>query len=229
MSWLHDLSLMLFPKTCQVCGEALVDGEDVICVSCDLRMPRCNFHLHPDAELPMRFAASKIARVASMFPYIRHNEFARLIQRSKYNNRPDINRHLGRKFALELLPSGFFNGIDLLVPVPMHFWKQARRGFNQAAEIARGVSGATGIPVADNLVATRSHSTQTRKSASGRMANASGLFKVVYSEELQGKHILLIDDVITTGSTILSCADTLRAAVPSIVISVLSLAATRSR
>ena len=110
MSWLHDLSLMLFPKTCQVCGEALVDGEDVICVSCDLRMPRCNFHLHPDAELPMRFAASKIARVASMFPYIRHNEFARLIQRSKYNNRPDINRHLGRKFALELLPSGFFNG-----------------------------------------------------------------------------------------------------------------------
>ena len=213
MSWLHDLSLMLFPKTCQVCGEALVDGEDVICVSCDLRMPRCNFHLHPDAELPMRFAASKIARVASMFPYIRHNEFARLIQRSKYNNRPDINRHLGRKFALELLPSGFFNGIDLLVPVPMHFWKQARRGFNQAAEIARGVSG----------------STQTRKSASGRMANASGLFKVVYSEELQGKHILLIDDVITTGSTILSCADTLRAAVPSIVISVLSLAATRSR
>lgn len=229
MGWLHDLSRMLFPVCCEVCGEALVEGERVVCMSCDMRMPRCDFHLHADNELAMRFAAAKILRVASMFPYLRDNEFARLIQKAKYNHRPDIDRHLGEKFARELMPSGFFTGIDMLVPVPMHFWKQARRGYNQAYEIARGVEAATGIQVADNLVAHRAHSTQTRKTAAERQENSRGRFKVCYPEELSGRHLLLIDDVITTGATILACADTLRAAVPSVTISALSLAATRFR
>lgn len=229
MSWLFDLSRILFPVTCQVCGDALVAGEEVICLRCDMRMPRCNFHLNPTAQLPVRFAAAKIARVAAMFPYLRENEYARLIQKAKYNNRPDIDRKLGEKFARELLPSGFFNGIDCLMPVPMHFWKQARRGFNQANEIARGISAVTHIPIVDNLVAAKAHSTQTRKSASQRQSNISGRFRVTYHEELAHKHILLIDDVITTGATIFACADTLRAAVPSITISALALAATRFR
>lgn len=229
MSWLRDLSAMLFPVTCQVCGDALVDGEEVICLNCDIRMPRCNYHLDPDGSESRRFAAEKVSRFASMFPYIRGNEFARLIQKSKYNNHPEIDRKLALKFALELMPSGFFDGIDKLLPVPMHFWKQALRGFNQAAEIACGVSNATGIPVADNLVALHRHSTQTRKNAMQRRLNAGGLFSVVYPEELSNRHVLVVDDVITTGATILACVDAIRHASPTTEISLLSLASTRFR
>ena len=230
MGWLYDLSRMLFPVTCEVCGDALVEGEKVVCMSCDMRMPRCDFHLRPSDELSMRFAAAKISKVAALFPYIRKNEFARLIQKAKYNNRPDIGRLLGEKFSRELLPGGFFSGIDMLMPVPMHFWKQARRGYNQAYEIARGISKVTSIPIADNLVATRSHATQTRKSAGDRLASdAAGKLKVCYPDELEGRHILLIDDVITTGATMFACADVLRQAVPSVSLSALALAATRFR
>lgn len=229
MSWLSDLLRMIFPDTCQVCGDALVDGEEVICLRCDVRLPRCDFHLHPDHPVSMRFAALKVARIAAMFPYVRHNEFARMIQKSKYNGHPQIDRKLAEKFARELLPSGFFAGVDVLLPVPMHFWKQARRGFNQAEVIARGLSAVTGIPVADNLVLPRRHATQTRKSASQRMANASGRFNVVYPEELSGRHVLIVDDVITTGATILACADAVRRAAPAVTVSVLALAATRFR
>lgn len=229
MSWLADLSLMLFPDTCQVCGDALVDGEEVMCLRCDMRMPRCNYHLHPLHPVSVRFAAFKVARIAAMFPYMRHNEYARLIQKSKYNGHPQIDRMLAGKFARELLPSCFFSGIDLILPVPMHFWKQAMRGFNQAAEIARGISAVTGLPVSDNLVLPRRHATQTRRNASQRMANAKGRFSVVYPHELEGRHVLIVDDVITTGATILACADAVREAAPTATVSVLALSATRFR
>lgn len=228
MGWLYDLSRFLFPATCEVCGRPLVEGERVMCLDCHMKMPRVNAHLDDAHPLARRLAAAaRIKRLASMFVYVRDTSYARVIQRSKYNSRPEIDRQLAAMFAAELKQHGFFNGIDVILPVPMHITKKLRRGYNQAEEIARGVEEITGIAVSDNLVASRPHDTQTRKSAVDRLRNAADIYSVVYPGELEGKHVLVVDDVITTGATVIACSDALRAAVPTVTVSVLTLAATR--
>lgn len=224
--WLKDLSRLIFPLTCEICGEALVEGERVMCLGCMESMPSVD--TRPESEFSRRFAATvKAERVAVMFAYRRDTSYARMIQKSKYNDRPDIDYNLASEFAARLSPTGFFAGIDLVLPVPMHSFKKLQRGFNQAEEIAKGIAATVGIDVSDNLVAERPHSTQTRRTAAQRLKNAEGVYAVAYSDELRGKHVLLVDDVITTGATVMSCCDALKKSVPDIRISILALAATR--
>ena len=224
--WITDLPRLIFPLTCEVCGESLVDGEHVLCLGCLASMPTAD--VGPESDLSRRLAAAvKAEQVAAMFAYRRDTAYARMIQKSKYNNRPDIDYQLAREFAAQLRPSGFFNGVDCLLPVPMHHRKQLMRGFNQAEEIARGISEITGIDVAHNLVALRAHATQTRRNAAERMKNAGGIYGVVFPEELQGKHVVVVDDVITTGATVMACCDVLRKNVAGLRVSILALAATR--
>lgn len=226
MGWLTDLLRVVFPLTCEVCGNTLVDGEAVMCLDCYARMPR----ELPDTDIhgakSRKLAAMKIERMRSMFVYVRDTDYARVIQRSKYNNRPDIDATLATVFATELLREDFFAGIDVIVPVPMAPFKKVRRGFNQAEEIAKGVSAVTGLPIGDNLVAA-GHATQTRKSALERFKNAEGTYSVAYPDELVGKHVLIVDDVITTGATVTACAAALRRSVQDVKVSVLTLASTR--
>lgn len=223
----RDLLGVIFPRMCGVCGCKLVDGEEVICITCDAQMPRTGFHLAPEHPLGKRLAVEMhILRFASLFHYVKQNPYALLLQKSKYGNHPEINRTLARRFAMELLPTGFFNGIDLLVPVPMYFLKKASRGFNQSEEIARGISEVTGIPLCDNLIAIKPHVTQTRKKFADRAVVRPDLYNVAYPEELAGRHLLIIDDVFTTGSTIASVARALRAASPTSTLSLLTLATT---
>jgi len=225
--WIGDLADMVYPPVCEVCGCRLVKGEKTVCLECLASMPRVDAHIDPENELARRLAAAgKIFRVAAMFRYVRDNDYARLIQKSKYNGRPDIDHALAVAFASELHRTGFFDGMDLILPVPMHHMKKLRRGYNQAEEIAAGVSSVTGIRVADNLVAKRAHDTQTRKNAAQRMKNTAGIYDVVYAEELDGRHILIVDDVITTGATVLACAEAIRKKAPAARVSVLALAAT---
>lgn len=228
MGWIKDLGRVIFPAICEVCGRTLVEGERVLCLECMAAMPRVNAHLEPECELSRRLAgASKVRSVAAMFAYIRDTPYARVIQKSKYNGRPDIDHDLAMEFVADIRGSGFFEGVDLIQPVPMHPLKKLRRGFNQAEEIAQGVGRVTGIEVADNLVVRRWHSTQTRRNAEERIRNAARTYEVVYPEELEGKHVLLVDDVMTTGATVMACCDALHGAVGSIDVSVLVLAATR--
>lgn len=227
-SCIGDMSRVIFPVTCEVCGCTLVEGEKVLCLDCRSRMPRVNAHVGDTHPLALKLAAAaKVRMVASMFVYVRDTPYARMIQRSKYNSRPEIDRYLATMFSAELMQAGFFSGIDVVLPVPMHYVKKLRRGYNQAEEIALGVGEVTGIEVSDNLVARRAHDTQTRKSAVERLRNAEGVYDVAYPDELAGKHVLLVDDVITTGATVMACAEALRKAVPSVTVSVLTLAATR--
>lgn len=218
----------VFPDCCEVCGRPLADGESTLCVTCDMLMPRTDCHLQSFSDIHQRIAAPGIPveRAAVYFHYFRGNEYAALIKRSKYNGRPDIDRRLARRFARELLPSGFFDGIDMLMPMPLYSMKLWRRGFNQAEEICRGLSEVTSLPIADNLH-TRRHATQTRKSSTERQRNVAGLAYIVHPEELAGKHILVVDDVITTGSTMLDALTALHDAVPGVRMSVLALAAAK--
>lgn len=225
--WFTNLLNTLFPPVCGVCGRTLVEGERTLCIECDAAMPRTNIHLTPEHPLAKRLAGElHILRFASLMHYVKQTPYAYLLQKSKYGNHPEIDRDLGRRFALELLPTGFFHGIDLLVPIPMFIVKRATRGFNQAQEIAIGVSQATGIPLADNLLAVKPHITQTRKTLADRLTLHTHLYRVAYPEELASKHLLLIDDILTTGTTIASAATTLRAASPTSTLSLLTLATT---
>lgn len=218
----------LFPAVCECCGRSLVEGERTLCLHCFYEMPRTTCHLDSFSEIHKLLAAPglPVERTASMFHYIKESPYAMLIQRAKYNDRPGIARHLAETFARELTATDFFEGIDMLLPVPLHRRKLLRRGYNQSEVIARGINNITGIKTGDNLTALP-HSTQTRKNAVERAANMEGKIQVVHPEELAGKHILLIDDVITTGATLLTAIRAIKRKSPTTRISILTLAASK--
>jgi ComF family protein len=227
--WLHDLSRIFFPECCPVCHQALVDGEELLCMECHWKIPRTQYHLSSENQLLHKLVSLNvpIEKAASYFFYKKDNPYSLLIQQAKYNHQPIIDRELAAHFARELKIDGFFDDIDVIIPVPIHWTKYLRRGYNQTDYIAQGLNDITGIPVAVNLRAVKSHKTQTRKSGKERRKSLSNVFHVDKPAELQNSHILLVDDVITTGSTILACAETVKTAVPTARISILSLATTK--
>lgn len=225
--WMGDIAGMVFPNVCEVCARSLVHGERTICLHCLTEMPRTSLHTRPFTDIHRRLAGkAPIERGAAWFYYYRDNPYARMIQRAKYNSRPKLARRLGAMFAAELLPDGFFDGIDMVVPVPMHRFKQMRRGYNQAREVARGIAESTGIELCEALTATRGHSTQTRRNAFDRWLNTRGIYAVDHNAPLTGKHLLLVDDVLTTGATLTACAEAIHQAEPTATISVLTIGMT---
>lgn len=244
MNLLDDLLRLFFPETCRVCHQTLVKGEEVICLECGAKIPVTNHHLAPYANPLLEKLVdtnAPIERAAAYFFYKKDNPYAQLIQDAKYRNQPRIALVLARDYALSILPYGFFDGIDAIVPVPIHWTKHLRRGYNQTHYLASGLSEVTGIPILPLLKATRPHKTQTHKSGSERrQLSGDSLFAVDPSsvakhfpplhpglqESRPYQHLLLVDDVITTGSTILSCARALHRALPGLRLSILSLATT---
>ena len=228
--WGRDLLRIIFPEVCEVCGRSLVKGEQVMCLHCDVSLPRTRVHADDFNVIHQRLAGSTpIDRAAGMFYYYRESEYARLIHVAKYGSRPVVARRLAEAYARELMPDRFFDGIDVILPVPLHRSKLISRGYNQSQEIAIGLSAVTGIAVGDNLVARRSHSTQTKKNSYSRWVNAQGVYDVDCGDELEGKHVLVVDDVITTGATLLACCEAIHRVAPTARISVLSLAVTHLR
>ncbi len=160
------------------------------------------------------------------FIYSRNSELAAAIHDMKYRGFPSVGHRLGEIVGEELHMAGFFSGADLVAGVPMHWWKKARRGYNQTDFIARGIGDATGLKVVDVLEATRSHKTQTAMTLEQRLANLSGSFRVKDPDALRGKGLVLVDDVCTTGSTLRSLAAEVSAAVPDCRIYLLSVCVT---
>lgn len=219
---------VLMPERCIVCGRTLVTGERLICLHCNVAMPRTRYHLSRFNHIHERLMGeSRVERAAAWFHYARKSPYTNIILQAKYNDRPEVASEAAAMYAAEIKSDGFFDGIDLILPVPMHRFKELRRGYNQAELIASGLSRVTGIPVGDNLKARRGHNTQTRRGSYDRYVNVAGLFEVVHADELAGRHVLIVDDVMTTGSTTLACCEAVRAAVPDATISVLTLASAK--
>lgn len=216
---------VIIPRVCTVCHTSLVEGEDVMCLDCLLHLPRTDLHTKYPNELTDRLFSLKapIERGTALYHYVSGTPYVKLIHDTKYNRRPCIGRKLAEMHAREIKDAGFFEGIDVIIPIPLHFTKLWRRGYNQSEEIARGISNVTGIPVGDNLIAVKRHSTQTHKNATERRLNSIGSFKVIHPEELDELHALIVDDVITTGSTILAGLEALHSASPTTRLSVYSL------
>ena len=223
--WLHSFLSLLFPHCCVVCGNALVRGEECICTLCNMNLPRTNYHLRKDNPVEQMFWGKiPLGHATSFFFYRKGSDFRQILHQLKYGGQKEVGAIMGRYMASELLASGFFQGIDCIIPVPLHKQKQRMRGYNQSEWIARGISIVTGIPINTEAVIRRKNTeTQTRKSVLGRWENVEGVFERHSAESLVGKHILIIDDVLTTGATTVACASCLME-IEGIRISVLTLA-----
>ncbi len=202
-------------------------GEGPMCLRCRLLLPETAHHLSPAANdlIDKLQGRVYIERAAAYFTYRRESDHAKLIHDMKYRGRPAIGRALGAEFGRKLAAEGFFDGIDAITPVPLNFWRHCRRGYNQAAHIARGLADVANLPVVDTLRAGR-HGSQTRLNANERRQALAGVYSARPGATDGIGHILLVDDICTTGATLHSCAESLKAANPNLRISAACLAST---
>ncbi len=216
---------LFFPVCCPICENPLPKGGKGLCVLCNIGLPRTDFHLQKDNPAEQLFWGKvHLERATAYFFYQRGSDYRKLLQRIKYKGDEELGEVMGAHIAAELLPSGFFDGIDLLVPVPLHARKLSQRGYNQSACLARGIASVTRIPVDTHSVVREKHTeTQTEKSPFERWANVDQVFVHRFPEQHRGKHVLIIDDVLTTGATTAACASAFDA-VEDVRVSVLTLA-----
>jgi len=199
---------LLYPSLCITCGERLATHEKYICMKCWLDLPVTNFHLDPENNVARLFwGRVNIQQATSYFFYRKGSRYQKLIHFIKYRGLKELGYETGIRFGDLLSFSPVYNSVEMIVPVPLHPKKQKRRGFNQSEWIARGIAVSFDQPVvADNLYRFVFNPTQTRKDRYSRWQNVEGIFKVRDPGRFEGKHILLVDDVITTGSTLEACA-----------------------
>lgn len=206
--WIHELFDFFFPRFCVMCEKRLYPHEKTLCIACFRDLPRTDFHFERENELEKLFYGKiPIERACSFFYYRKGNLACNILYHLKYYNHPLVGIEMGRCYATEILSSGFFENIDCIVPVPLAVAKKRKRGYNQSEWLARGISQITDIPIETNAVRRLQNTeTQTHKGAEERLKNVSEAFQKVSSVDLSGKHILLIDDVVTTGATLSACA-----------------------
>jgi ComF family protein len=222
--WRRLLDL-ISPRLCVVCGHRLTVTEEVICAKCNFHLPRTDFHRNAyENEMAKLFWHQiPIERATAFFYYQPHSSTANIIYQLKYKNHPEIGEVMGRMVGKELMPSGFFDGIDGIVAVPLTKKRQRQRGYNQSMEIARGISEVTGLPLFDKVVKRVSFKgSQTSLGRWDRNENVEKVFELIDPTAIHGKHLLVIDDIVTTGATCIACAKELVKA-NNIKISVLSL------
>jgi len=189
----------------------LLRNETLICTRCYVLIPRTNYHLDDNNQASQLFwGRCQLQKVAAFSFYNKGSRIRNLIHNLKYKGIKEIGYELGKIYGLTLVSSGFTKDLDMIIPVPLHPSKRRIRGFNQSEVISAGIAEVTGLPLYKDFLLRKSVSeTQTRRSRYERWTNVEGIFSVPDPEMIRSRHILLVDDVITTGSTIESCANEL--------------------
>ena len=229
ISFWHRVINLIAPEACMVCGNRLGIDEEVVCAPCNLHLPRTGFaSIAYDNVMARRFWGKiPIERASALFFYEAGSEVSHIIHNLKYHNHPEVGVVLGRMAAEEMAHFDFFDGIDIIMPVPLERKHQRQRGYNQSMEIARGVSEATHLPIVSNAVErTTFHGSQTQKSVAQRVDNVEGAFRLTGKVDLSHRHILVIDDIVTSGATICSCVAPMLS-IPGLKVSVFSLGVVR--
>jgi len=203
-----DLFNLFFPRKCNHCGNNLDKTESEICKRCLFEIPKTNFHT--DIENPVNktfWGRVNIEQATSAFYFTKKSILQNLLHHIKYHGKKELAAELGKYLGNELATVKSYRTCDVIVPVPLHPAKKKKRGYNQSEWIAKGISGKMNIPV--NTVALKRHvnsKSQTKKNRVERWENVHAAFSVQTNEEFPYKHVLLVDDVITTGATLEACA-----------------------
>lgn len=207
----EDFLALVFPKTCCLCKRSLFDFENQLCKICIANLPVTNYHLRPqNNELVTKIMGlTQPNLVMSFLRFTKKGVSQSLLHQLKYKNKPEIGVELGRIYGSILLSDNFQKNWDQITPVPLHPLKQKRRGYNQSEQFANGLSETLGIPVITSLERVLFTETQTKKSRIERIENVSQVFAINESKPVNEKRILVVDDVMTTGATLVSCSNML--------------------
>ena len=202
-----------------------------ICTKCRLEIPLTHFYSEEDNPVKERFDGFvAVEQASAMFFYVTNSRWQGLVHRFKYSGKWQIAYSMGRWYGSLLKESGLYADIDVIVPVPLHPIKILKRGYNQSRYIAEGMAKEMGVKVdARSVRRLRNNPSQARNTATARWANVESLFGVRRTEALRAKHILVVDDVLTTGATITSCIQAIKAALPDCRVSVAALSTTIRR
>lgn len=208
--YLNDFFNLFFPDLCIVCNSHLVTQEELICTKCLYNLPKTNYHTQIDNPVSRLFwGRTKIEYATAYFTFSKGSQYQEMMHKFKYHGKKEIGFVLGKSLGNQIRNS-FFKQIDVIIPVPLHRSKLKKRGYNQSEWIAKGLSEAMLKPLdVQSFIRSAATETQTRKSRFERWKNVENIFKIIHKEALEGKHVLLVDDVVTTGSTLEACANSL--------------------
>jgi ComF family protein len=206
--FIEDFISLLYPRVCAACGNSLFKHEEIICTYCLYHLPKTNYHLMTDSPLDKVFwGRAQLTNTAALYTFHKKSKVQHLIHQLKYKDRMDVGIYLGKLLGADLLKAENFKDVTIVIPVPLHPDKQRKRGYNQSEQIAIGLAKAMNIEMdATSFIRTFNTETQTRKSRFARWENVKEIFKVTAPVLLVNQHILLVDDVITTGATLESAA-----------------------
>ena len=225
MNLIKDFVGLLFPAVCYNCGNSLLKNEKIVCTRCSLHLPETNFSSDPDNPVARVFwGRVQLHAATALYFFRKGGAIQKLIHHMKYNGCKEIGIYLGNVLGSEIRCIPGLDKIDCIIPIPLHKKKLKKRGFNQAALIAEGVGQVIGVEVNSTSVYRGVPTdTQTKKSRYRRWENVSDIFEISDEQKLMGKHVLVVDDVITTGSTMEACLQTLHR-VPGIQLSIAAVA-----
>ncbi len=223
--WLNDLLGLLYPRRCASCDEALYLHERILCQHCHGDLPLTRFHDDPENRVEKLFQGRLPLHAASSFLlFNRTGMVQRMLHRLKYKGETDLGLELGRMMAEDLAKSERFSEVDLLVALPLHPKREYQRGYNQSRLLVEGMRSINHLEDAsDGVVRTRTTRTQTRRGRWDRWTNVREAFQVKRPDLLEGRHILLVDDVVTTGATLEACARSLLD-IPGVKLSIFTAA-----
>lgn len=224
-SYVQDFVALFFPRCCHGCGDVLVHQEMMLCTACRYHLPYTNFHMDEDNDCVRQLRGKCDFQHATAMLFLRKSSrVEQIIYQIKYNHHPELATYLGQQYGATLREEAAYRNLDYIIPIPLHKSRLRQRGYNQAAYFAQGLSTSLQVPIlSDILIRHMATESQTTKSRTDRYDNVEGIFQVHNERALENTHILLVDDVLTTGATLASAANTL-SRIPSLKISVVTLA-----
>lgn len=210
----NGLTQLFFPHCCYGCGSDLLSEESLLCLRCLADLPETNFAKHSNNPVEKIFwGRIPVAAAMTGFYFSKHAIIQTLIHQLKYKSKKEVGVFLGNRVGIQLKDGNRFSQVDALIPLPLFPDKQKKRGYNQASVIADGISEILGIPVLNNVITRKVFTeTQTKKGRTDRWENVRESFALLNEAAIQNKHVLLVDDVITTGATVEACGSVLLSA-----------------
>ena len=208
---LHHLLDLFYPRICAGCKSPLLQSEHLLCTSCHFHLPHTHYHMQHDNPVAKLFwGRVPLLAAAAFLQFRKGGRTQHILHAIKYQQAKELGELMGKLYAEQLVTQATFKSVDVVIPVPLHPSKERQRGYNQSLLFARGLGDEMKKEISSqHLLRVTATETQTRKSRYARFMNMKEVFVVEKPNELQNKHVLLVDDVVTTGSTLESCAQLL--------------------